>query len=405
MQIIDNLERRVWQNPTPRWYERSLRILLAVFRVVTKSQIKLFATALTYHTLLAIVPLLAVLFTLLKSFGIESYLKGLIDDMLKPMGSAGDQVGDYLFQFINNAQAGLLGGVGILFLFYTIFNLFNKIEISLNHLWNIESSRDFKNQLMSYLGVIMLAVIVATLALGLNLFGHQDILQQRWQHLLIVAMLLTWGVKMLSIAATAVMLAVLYSGAVNTDVNFRAAFVGGLFCAVLWVPLTTGFTALIAMSTSYSVIYSSFAGLVILLIWLNILWLLFLSGGLVAYFVQFPALLRPYASVRLNPAEMEHYAEVILQLITARFNAGKGATELAELISHSGLSHRQVLNLLAPFLQQHLVIAVGRNQTGYLPAVNPEQLDNDTVRNTIRGNIRHQKISSATALPLSSTSR
>ncbi len=266
MSALSNLERRIWQNPQPNKREHIIRILLAVFRVVTQSKIKLFATALTYHTLLAIVPLLAVLFTLLKSFGIESYLKGVIDQVLQPMGSAGAEVASYLFQFINNTQAGLLGGIGILFLFYTVFNLFNKIEISLNHLWFIEQKRSLKNQLMGYLGVIMLAVIIATVALALNVFFHQDILQKQWHNLPFVATLLTWAAKLLSIFATAAMLAVLYSGAVNIEVNFSAALTGGLFCALLWIPLTVAFTQLIAMSSNYSVIYSSFAGLVILLI-------------------------------------------------------------------------------------------------------------------------------------------
>ncbi len=381
-----NLEQKCWQNSNPRRYERAIRILLAVWRVVNKSRIKLFATALTYYTLLAIVPLLAVLFSVLKSFGIEKFLQGVIDDLLAPMGSAGEQVANYLFQFIGNTQAGILGGVGALFLFYSIFTLFSKIEMALNHLWFVERGRDLKQQLFSYLGVIMLAVLVAILALALTVFIHKGFIFQEWGHFPVVALMLNGAIRVMSVTLTAVMLAVLYSGAVNTEVNFRSAFIGGLFCSILWLPLTAVFAKLIAMSSSYSVIYSSFAGLVILLIWLNVLWLLFLSGGLVAYFVQFPALLQPHGTARLNPSEMEHYADVILQTIITRFNQGKGATELTELIATSRLSHRQVLDLLAPFLQQKLIIAIGR--AGYLPAVNPHDLSADVIRATIRGEIR-----------------
>lgn len=388
MNALTNLERRIWQNPTPNRREKTLRVLLAVFRVVTQSRIKLFATTLTYHTLLAIVPVLAVLFTLLKSFGIERFLQRVVNDILAPMGSAGTEVSRHLFQFIGNAQAGFLGGVGLLFLFYSIFKLFNKIEAALNHLWFIERNRSLKNQLFGYLGVIMLAVIVATLALSLNVFVHQGVVASQWGHQPLVAWLLTGSIKILSVIITAVTLAVLYSGAVNTEVNFRAAFIGGLFCALLWLPLTAGFAKLIGMSSSYSVIYSSFAGLVILLIWLDILWLLFLSGGLVAYFVQFPALLKPYGTAQLNPMEMEHYATLILETILERFNNGDGDTELSELITVSQLSHRQVLNLLAPFIQQQLVMPIGHSQTCYLPAVNPDVLTKEKIRMTIRGKIR-----------------
>lgn len=386
---LQQIEQHVWQNAHPNRWERGLRLLLAVFRIVTQSQIKLFATSLTYSSLLAAVPLLAVLFTLLKSFGMDKVLPNLIHDVLAPMGQSGQEVGQYLLQFVGNAQSGLLGGIGLLFLFYSIFSLFRKIEISLNHIWSIAELRPIKEQIFSYLGTLMLVVLVATLALGLNVFSHQSTLLNTIFQQDSIAVILTYAAKFLSILVTAVMLALIYSVTINTRIRFRAAFSGGLFCALLWLPLTAIFATIMAASSNYSLIYSSFAGLIILLIWLQILWLLFLSGSLVAYFVQFPALLKPYAAVSLNPAELEYYAQRIIQHIITAFKSGQGAVSLTTLMQETQLSHRQVQVILKPFLRQQLIVTTGESGNHFLLAQDEQHLSHRVILATIRGKVRH----------------
>ncbi len=388
MSVIEQLEEHIWEKRKPNRTTHILRILVTVFRTVTKSRIKLFATSLTYHSLLAMVPLLAVLFMLLKSFGVERFLKQMIGELLAPMGESGKQVGDYLFQFIGNAQAGFLGGIGLLFLFYSIFKLFNKIEEALNHLWHIDRRRQLKDQLLGYLGIIVLIVVVAIVALGLNVVIHKDIVENHWGDTPLLGSLLTLAIKSLSVMFTALLLAVIYNGAINFDCKFRAVFLGGLFCALLWLPLTAGFAKLISASTSYSVIYSGFAGLVVLLIWLNILWVLFLSGALVAYFVQFPGLLQRHSSQTLNPTEIEYYANQLIGYIVESFNKGSGPVTLSSLMGHGHLGHRQVIQLLKPFLKRGMIICVGKSQDRYLLAVPPEQVTNATITRIIRGKKR-----------------
>lgn len=389
MTLLQKLEHRVWKTSSPKRWEKALRVLIAVFRIVNQSRMKLFAASLTYSTLLAIVPLLAVLFTLLKSFGIDTFLQKILTEVLAPMGSAGQEVGQHLLEFVNNAQTGLLGGVGLLFLFYSIFTLFRKIEIALNQTWHIYHLRGIKSQFIGYLGALMLTVIVAALAIGGNVFFYQKLMHPNLTELPSWAMtLLTWGKSLLSILLTASALAVLYSSVINTRVRFRAAFLGGLFCAILWIPLTSGFAALIAGSRNYSLIYSSFAGMIILLVWLHILWLLFLSGGLVAYFSQYPVLLRAYSSKQLNPAEQEYFANQLLQLIIQHFEQGNGAVRLTQLIEHTGLNYQQVLGLLAPFLLENVIINVGSNSNTYLLAMDRQKVTDDFIRKTIRGHVR-----------------
>ncbi len=388
MTLLQKLEHHVWKTATPKPWEKLLRVLIAVFRIINQSNIKLSATSLTYSSLLAIVPLLAVLFTLLKSFGIDTFLQKILQDVLAPMGDAGQEVGQYLLQFVGNAQTGLLGGVGLLFLFYSIFTLFRKIEVALNQIWYIYQLRSIKNQLISYLGALMLTVIVGALIIGGNVAFYQKLVLPSGDENILMITLLKWGKSLLSIVLTASVLSVVYSSVINTNVRFRSAFIGGLFCAILWIPLTAGFAALIAGSSNYSLIYSSFASMIILLIWLHILWLLFLSGGLVAYFSQYPALLRAYSSKQLNPAEQEYFANRLLYIIMQNFEQGKGVVHLPQLISETGLNQQQVLGLLTPFLLDNIITSVGENSHTYLLAMDRQKVTDELIRKTIRGRVR-----------------
>ncbi len=388
MTLLQKLEHHVWRTTTPKPWEKLLRILIAVFRIINQSNIKLLAISLTYSSLLAIVPLLAVLFTLLKSFGIDTFLQKIVTDMLAPMGDAGQEVGQYLLQFVGNAQTGLLGGVGLLFLFYSIFTLFRKIEVALNQIWYIYQLRSIKNQLISYLGALMLTVIVGALVIGGNVIFYQKLVLPSGEESHFFITLLKWGKSLLSIVLTASVLSVVYSSVINTNVRFRAAFIGGLFCAILWIPITAGFAALIAGSSNYSLIYSSFASMIILLIWLHILWLLFLSGGLVAYFSQYPSLLRAYSNKQLNPAEQEHFANQLLHMMIDNFEQGKGVVKLSQLISYTGLNQQQVLSLLTPFLLNKIIASVGENSHTYLLAMDRQKVTDELIRKTIRGRVR-----------------
>ncbi|MGY0398897.1 MAG: YhjD/YihY/BrkB family envelope integrity protein, partial [Ostreibacterium sp.] len=197
----------------------------------------------------------------------------------------------------------------------------------------------------------------------------------------------TYVAKLLSILVTALLLAFLYVTIPNTEVEFKAAYFGGLFCAVLWIPLTMVFTKIFSLSTNYSVIYSSFAGIIIALIWLHILWLLFLSGSLVTYFIQSPTLLKPHSTRILNPAEAEHYAKLIINIIVKRFKQGGGITKLSELMEKSHLTNRQVSQTLYPFLEKGVIIETAPNSNRYLLATDNNLLNEHFILETVRGNV------------------
>lgn len=384
---LRELERTLWKTEKIGLFSRLLRALLTVIRLVMSSQLRLYTSALTYTTILTIVPLLAILFTILKSFQLDSMLRETIQSFLAPMGASGSEATEYLLSFVSNAQAGVLGTLGIIFFFYSIFLLIQKIEVSLNYIWHVDVSRRIKTKVIGYFGAFVLAIIIAALAVTLNLAFHKNELVSQWSNNMIVQTFSPYFAKILSILTTSLVLAILYMTIPNTQVRFKGAFFGGLFCTLLWIPLTSIFTTIIGKSTSYSAIYSSFATIVILLIWLDILWVLFLLGANISYFVQYPNQLKPHTDRPLNPTELEHYAKKMMAEIIEHFSNKQGPISLLQLSQYNPLSHIQIQSVLAPFIENQTILNYDQAKQLYILGMNPKDIDEAYILQTIRGEL------------------
>ncbi len=121
----------VWQ----AWIINSLRILHEVFRDLTKGQLNLQAMSLVYTTLLSLVPLLAVSFSMLKGFGVHNQIEPFMLNLLAPLGDKGHEITAKIIDFVDNVNVGVLGSVGLGVLLYTTVSLIYKIEKVFNFTW------------------------------------------------------------------------------------------------------------------------------------------------------------------------------------------------------------------------------------------------------------------------------
>ncbi len=292
MRLIDNIEEKLWSYNQKNIIVRWIEISIIVFRVIYKSRLKHLAASLTYTTLLALVPVLAILFYIFKTFKIDSFIKKIINEFLEPLGNSGIELSNYLYQFIDNAQIGFLGGIGIIFLLYSVYQAFQKIEYSLNYIWRIGKQKKIVKKLIGFIWTFLSIILFSMVVLVLNIFIHKINLDINEYGNKSLTLIYSYIIKIISIIITAFIISILYKYIPNTKVSFKSAFYGGIFCAILWLPLTFIFTKIISLSTGISIIYSSFASIILLLIWLNTIWLLFLSGGLVSYLVQNPEVIK-----------------------------------------------------------------------------------------------------------------
>lgn len=345
------------------------------------------AVELTYATLLAIVPLLAILFTIAKSFGLSTLLREQFSHLLTPIGKTGGEVSQYLFQFIDNAQPGVLGPIGVLFLFYTAFGLIHKVENSLNQIWQVNESRMLIRKVTRYAGALIYIIIVAMVAVAIKVGVWQNAIDSVSTKYAWLNPFINTAASIVSVLITALLLAMLYSSFPNTKVKALPALVGGLFTAISWIPLTWIFTKTVAASANYSAIYSSFAGLVITLIWLQYAWILFLSGAVLSYLVQYPIMMRLQSHKPLNPAQLEHYALQIMHLIIDNFKAGQGGMTLSALMHATKLSKPQLYSVVQPFIDAKMLRELHHGGNEFILNTSIGNLSDSVVRETVRGEL------------------
>ena len=118
-------------------------LTLALYHDMQQGEITLRATGLVYSTLLSLVPLLALSFSVLKGFGVHNQMEPLLLELLSPLGNKAEELTKQVLGFVDNVQVGVLGVAGLATLLYTVVTLMQKIEESFNYVWYVKQSRSF----------------------------------------------------------------------------------------------------------------------------------------------------------------------------------------------------------------------------------------------------------------------
>lgn len=269
------------------------RYLYALARDLLDGQISMRAMSLVYTTLLSLVPLLALAFSLLKGLGAHNSLEPLLRNWLAPLGPQADVITTNVIGFVENIKVGVLGSVGVALLLYAVISMIQKIEDAFNFIWRIETPRRLGQRLGEYLSVLVVGPFAIFLALGVT----ASLLSSRLvEHL---AQYQPFGLLFFIFGRTVpyvVMVGLftfLYGFVPNSRVRPRAAFGGGLLAGVLWQSASLAFASFVAASPNYNLIYSGFAIVILMLIWLYTGWLILLLGCQLAYYIQYPQRLAP----------------------------------------------------------------------------------------------------------------
>ncbi|WP_018718858.1 YihY/virulence factor BrkB family protein [Arhodomonas aquaeolei] len=353
-----------------------LRLMIAVAEDVARGQLTLRAMSLVYTTLLSLVPLLAVSFSVLKAFGVHNQIEPALARFLTPLGPRGAEITEQIVTFVENIRVGVLGAVGMALLLYTVVALMQKIEQAFNAAWRVQRPRPFTQRFSDYLSVLLVGPVLVFSALGITAsFFSADWVQR-------LAAIQPFGVVLDAVAALLPYLliiaafAFIYLFVPNTRVRPTAALVGALVAGVLWQSTGWLFASFVAGSTRYTAIYSAFAALVIFMIWLYLSWLILLMGASIAYYYQYPRQMLLHGEpAPLSPRLRERIALAIMARVATAFYArapAPGAEALAEALRvpmHAvgeGLDALVSTGMLCPLEDPH-------GHTAYLPGTPPER--------------------------------
>jgi len=366
-----------------------LRLGYVVLDDLTKGELTLRAMSLVYTTLLSLVPMMAVSFSVLKAFGMHNkQLEPIMLQFLAPMGAQGVEITDKIIGFIDNVKIGVLGTFGVALLFYTAISLIQKIEATFNYIWRLDQHRSIGRRFADYGSVMLIGPLLVFSAIGLSasVLGG-GFVQTISTHLPFVQHLIAFateaGPYLMIIAA----FTFFYMFIPNTRVTFRAGAVAGVVSGVLFQSLGWGFGSVVvsASGSGTYAIYSGFAILILFMMWMYISWLILLVGSSVAFYVQHPEYIAPTRrSGDLSIHQCETLALQVMAIIAQRHYQARKPFSASDFVYRLRVQIQGVTRVLRALKQAGLVTENHEDPPRYLPNAPLERTSLKTVIDAVR---------------------
>jgi membrane protein len=353
--LKERVERFLWHgDASERRLLRAVRLparyLYALLRDLTEGQLTLRAMGLVYTTLLSLVPLLAFSFSVLKGFGVHHQAEPLLLELLRPLGPRADDITAQIISFVDNVKGGVLGGIGLMLLMYTVISMIHKVEDTFNYIWQVQRSRSLARRFSDYLSVILIGPVLMVTAMGLLATVSSSAIMQEISEVEPIGFVLGVGGRLAPFVVVMLVFSFFYAFVPNTRVRAGPALLAGLAAGAAWTAAGSIFAAFIVGSTRYEAIYSGFAIAITALIWLYLSWLILLIGAQLSFFLQNPRRLRVGRSqLKLSIAQTERLALAIMHEVGLAFRSGERRDfgQLAEFLDQPARALEDITARLA----------------------------------------------------------
>lgn len=363
---------------------RSLQVLYQIGGAFDAHQGFLRASALTYTTVLSMVPFLAIAFSLLKGFGVQDAL----EPMLQQVTGDSDVVVTRIISYVDNTNVKSIGVVGLLMLVFTVVSLLGTIEEAFNATYGVQENRPLQRRFSDYLSVVTIGPLLLLAATSMN-----SSLQSQW--------LVKWLIDNTYLGGTLLLLfrmapylfiwiamTFLYLFIPNTRVRFRSAVFGGVLAGTAWQLAQWGYFYFQVGMTNYNAIYGTLAALPSFLVWVYISWLIVLFGLEVVYAHQHRAsCTRHPGTTDYSGTTREMLALSALLLVCDCFHRAMKPPSSQQLGDELGIPVDDTEEILETLRMRHLVIRSCDNGFGWIPGREPSSLVLDEVISSLRGGL------------------
>ena len=360
---------------------KQLRIILIVFRNFTKDRLQVQAASLTYYSLLSVVPLVAMAFAIAKGFGFESALEEELTSLMTGHDEVVEQIMVFANRMLDNTQGGVLAGVGIVVLLWSVMQLLISIENSFNEIWQVAKARSWVRKFTEYFSIMLLAPIMIILSSSITVLVTSEVqnLISEVDFLSSIGSLVMFSFKLIPYVLIWLLFTFIYMVMPNTKVSFKSAFIAGVIAGTAFQAVQWGYIHFQVGVSKYNAIYGSFAALPLFLIWLNISWLLTLIGAEVAYANQFVGEIKNEIDGKKLSLRQQHIVAMMLaSRLAYNFENGKEPETAHELCVALDLPFGVTSRVLSVMRDVHLVIEVDiendSEHRGFMPARNLESM-------------------------------
>ncbi len=382
--------------PIRRFIFKQIKISSLIYKGFLEDKVQMRASALTYYSLLSIVPIVAMAFGIAKGFGFDNWLRNRLLTGFSGQEKVLEWILTFVDRYLSNINGGLIAGIGVALLVWSVMKLLGNIENSFNDIWQIKKARAMSRKISDYISLVVIAPILLFASSGVTVFLSKQILNaskifpwfdyiDNWVTILfqIIPYVLIWLVFSL-----------LYIILPNTKVKFKSAMIAGIIAGTAFQLLQWGYIHFQSMVSSYGAVYGSFAALPLFLIWMQLSWLVVLFGAEIAFANQ----------------NVEHFADesdsqnisiylkrtitiLVLREIVLRFKNAMPPLTAEELANKLDFPVRLVRDIIYELLDAHLISETLTNnikESAYQPAQDIQRLSVSYVIDLLdrRGNTR-----------------
>lgn len=361
------------RNPLTAFSIKQLRIILIVLKNYTKDNLQLQAAGLTFYTMLSVVPIVALAFAISKGFGFEKNLEEELTSVLKGHEEVVEQIMTFASRMLENTKGGLLAGVGVVILLWTVMQLLSNVELSFNEIWQVAKGRTWLRKVTDYFVIMLFAPIVVILAGSITVVisGQLENLVAGYDFLKTIGPFIHFLIRMIPYALIWLLFTFVYMVMPNTKVSFRYAVVAGILAGTSFQLLEWVYINFQVGVSRYNAIYGSFAALPLFMIWVNTSWLITLIGAEVAYANQYVTEIKnEIDGDKLSATQRHIIALLLMRFISVRFENGEDAPNGKELSEALALPYGVTARVLELMSEAKLVYELGgddKESLGYLP--------------------------------------
>lgn len=355
-------------------------IIRLVISELTAKRVFDSAAALTYSTLLAIVPIMAVVFAVARGFGYSKYIETWFRDMLASQPQAAEIIIGFVNSYLVHTKSGIILGLGLLFMLFTVLMLVSNIEKTFNDIWQVKKPRSLFRTITDYIAMLFLVPIIIVILAGVSIF--MATIAQNLDQYVVIGSVAHFLIDLTPYLLMSAAFFALYVFMPNTKVHMKSAILPAILAgtAMQWLQLFYIHSQL--WVSSYNAIYGSFAALPLFMLWVQFSWTICLVGAELTYTIQ-----NLEESAFLSDAKSMSYryrmmlSALLLSLICKRFSEGGKPYTALELKLATNIPIRITSELLYDMSKAHLILeTVGIDEKEEDPVFLPaESLENLSV--------------------------
>ena len=258
-----------------------VRKMILTVRFFTEKRVMAEAAALTYSSLLALVPVLAVVFAIARGFGYSKYIEMWFLNTLSSQPEAAAVIVGFVNSYLVHIRSGVFLGIGLIFMLYTVLMLLSNIEETFNQIWQVSNTRPIMRSLTNYLAMFLLFPIIIIVSTGLSIF--MATIADKVEDFILLGPAVSKLLDFSPFILLSVLFVVLYVYMPNTKVKLSCAIIPGILAGFSMHILQLVYIYAQIWVTGYNAIYGSFAALPLFMLWVQFSWTICLFGAQLTY--------------------------------------------------------------------------------------------------------------------------